>query len=190
MVPWQLMELHSTPYNAELSYTLCINFLHRHKMPRLDLQLADSHTDTHKVQMIMLIEARKVVILFQKMQVALDPSKSCLDRCEWSTVCNLPKLKKKRLQGEGMMCCCSRGDSCVRSYTCKNTTCFTCLTADIMQLWLQRVSWHSYSLFPLVRVFQQIILSLSVKENNYIVFSFLCYMYVLGKKKEVSLTLN
>lgn len=137
MVPWQLMQLHSTLYNAELSYTLCINFLHRHKMPRLDLQLADSYTDTHKFQMNILTEAKTIVILFQKMKVAVDPSISCLERSEWSTVYNLTQLKKKRLQSEGMMCCCSRGDSCVRSYTCKNTTCFTCLTLDIMQLWLQ-----------------------------------------------------
>lgn len=73
MVPWQLMQLHSMPYNAELSYTLCINFLHRHEMPRLDLQLADSYTATHKFHMIMLIEAMKVVILLQKMKVAVDP---------------------------------------------------------------------------------------------------------------------
>lgn len=80
MVPWQPMQLHSTPCNAELSYTLCINLLHRHKMPRSDLQLADSHTDTHKFQIIMLNEAKKGVILFQKMEVAVDSSKSCLDR--------------------------------------------------------------------------------------------------------------
>lgn len=80
MVLWQPMQLHSMPCNAELSYILCINLLYRHKMPRLDLQLADSHTDTHKFQLIMLIEARKVVILLKKMEVAVDPSKSCLDR--------------------------------------------------------------------------------------------------------------
>lgn len=140
--------------------------------------------------MIMLIEAMKVVIVFQKMKVGVDPSKSCLDRSECSIVCNLPELKKERLQREGMMCCHNRGGSSVRSYTCKNTTCFTCLTADIMQLWLLRVSWHSYILFPLIRIFREIILSLSVKETNNIVFSFLCYMYVFGKKKMVSLTLH
>lgn len=170
-----------------LSYTLCINFLHRLKMPRLDLQLADSYSDIHKSQMNILTEAMTFVILFQKMKVAVDPSKSCLDRSEWSTVCNLPQVKKKRLQSEGMMCCCSR-DRCVGSYTRKNTTCFTCLTVDIMQLWLQRVSWHLYILCPLVRVFQQIILC--IKENNFIVFSSLCYIGVLGEKKKVSLTLK
>lgn len=59
MVPWHLIQLQSMPYNAELSYTLCNNFLHRCKISRLDLQLADSYTDTHKFQTIMLIEAMK-----------------------------------------------------------------------------------------------------------------------------------
>lgn len=81
----ELKQLQSTPYNAELSYTLCINFLHRRKMSRLELQLADSYIDTHKFQMIILTEAMKVAILFQKNESSTGPLK-ILDRSEWSTV--------------------------------------------------------------------------------------------------------